>query len=612
MKRLIAILLTSALMLSLLVIPSHAATGWSEAYRDFLLNQKFRSSGQTYHDLEKDGEAIQVSLQDMDGNGIPELILTNGEFAHAYLDSFVYTYSNGAVSYAGNLGNSYVYFVSKDASYPGVYRLFSGDGYYIGYYAVLVNGKVSDTFVVQSVTERIAEQEHYDVIAKTEEGGDFAVTCDTFTGPNGEKGNAELYQQFPSGGTGYTLGEDESLKNSQYMDAWYLNEINSSKWKDFLNDFGYSEKTTEPVAPTPSSSNKTYTVRYNSNGGISDNYPAQTKKAGEPLKLNPSIPIGTGGHEVNIYWNMNRSDNDSSFRTTAIFTGWNTKPDGTGQSYPAGGTYTSDADVTLYAQWASSYTLRLTPLYTNDGKLFDGWYTSLQGGTKITESTPVAANTTLYAHWKTPDPSANSGANGVHFARRATYNKGHFKDVSSSQWYASNVASAYELGLMKGTSNTTFNPSGDVTIAEALTMASRIHSIYTTGSENFVQSGQNWYQVYVDYANQNGIIDDTYNSYYKLGDVTRKATRAEFAMFFAGALPDKGLAAINIIYDNAVPDVGNIACSSAVYKLYRAGILTGSDVKGTFHPTSFITRAEAAAIVDRMAESNDRVIFSLK
>ena len=71
-------------------------------------------------------------------------------------------------------------------------------------------------------------------------------------------------------------------------------------------------------------------------------------------------------------------------------------------------------------------------------------------------------------------------------------------------------------------------------------------------------------------------------------------------------------AAINIIYGKAVPDVGNIACSSAVYKLYRAGVLTGSDVKGTFHPTSFITRAEAAAIVDRMAESNDRAIFSLK
>lgn len=583
MKRLIGIVLTSVLMLSLLVMPSHAASGWSEAYRDYLLNEKFRTEDPDQYDKSLQIAEETAALHDMDNNGVPELIISNGHPHVGFRDN-VYTYTDNRVSNVGYLGgganeseNFLMYSTNKN--YPGLYLEGGWTGCVDGNYYYVENG------IVQN--QNVASWNYNDSPADTEVEPD------------------EIYNE--------TLANLFIMPYSDVslLPMYTLREINAMGWSSFLAKYGFSAQSS-PVPPTPSPSNKTYTVRYNSNGGISNDFPAQTKKAGEPLKLNPSIPIGYKGSQVDIDWNMNRKDDKSGYITSAIFTGWNTKPDGTGQTYPAGGTYTSDADVTLYAQWASSFTLRLTPLYTNDGKLFDGWYTSPQGGTKITESTPVAANSTLYAHWKTPDPSANAGANGVHFARRATYKKGQFKDVSSSQWYASNVASAYELGLMKGTSNTTFNPSGDVTIAEALTMASRIHSIYTTGRETFVQSGPNWYQVYVDYANQNGIIDETYNRYYKLGDVTRKATRAEFAMFFASALPDKGLAAINIIYDNAVPDVGNIACSSAVYKLYRAGVLTGSDAKGTFHPTSYITRAEAAAIVDRMAESNDRVVFSLK
>lgn len=72
-----------------------------------------------------------------------------------------------------------------------------------------------------------------------------------------------------------------------------------------------------------------------------------------------------------------------------------------------------------------------------------------------------------------------------------TYQQGQFTDVKPDQWFTPTVASAYELGLIKGNSATTFNPYGDVTIAEAITMAARIHSIYTTGTENFVQ-GSTW------------------------------------------------------------------------------------------------------------------------
>ena len=139
-------------------------------------------------------------------------------------------------------------------------------------------------------------------------------------------------------------------------------------------------------------------------------------------------------------------------------------------------------------------------------------------------------------------------------------------------------------------------------------MAARIHSIYTRGYEDFQQTG-NWYQVYLDYAYENGIIS---LAYYNC-DVSQKASRAQFAEIFANSMPAEGLPAINNVSDGAIPDVGmGNRYAEYVYKLYRAGILTGSDANGTFNPSTYITRAEAAAIVSRMAESNNRVPITLR
>lgn len=197
----------------------------------------------------------------------------------------------------------------------------------------------------------------------------------------------------------------------------------------------------------------------------------------------------------------------------------------------------------------------------------------------------------------------------VHLPHVNAYYQDRFGDVPENQWYTGSVAEAYELGLMKGNSDTTFNPYGNVTLGEAITMAARIHSIYTTGTEHFDQSvGEHWYDTYKDYAYENGIIDA---KYYR-ADATQIATRAQFARIFANSLPAEALAAINTIVDNAIPDVKmSDSFAQFVYKLYRAGILTGSDANGTFNPLTYITRAEAAAIVSRMADSDNRVKFGL-
>ena len=105
------------------------------------------------------------------------------------------------------------------------------------------------------------------------------------------------------------------------------------------------------------------------------------------------------------------------------------------------------------------------------------------------------------------------------FAHVNTYTPGQFSDVKASDWFSNDVAMAYELGLMKGATESDFNATGNLTIAESITLAARIHSIYMNDSESFTQ-GSPWYRVYIDYALNNGIIKNEYSDYNKTA--TRK------------------------------------------------------------------------------------------
>lgn len=188
------------------------------------------------------------------------------------------------------------------------------------------------------------------------------------------------------------------------------------------------------------------------------------------------------------------------------------------------------------------------------------------------------------------------------FQKTAAYS-GQFQDVPDSHWATDSVKTCYEYGLMKGV-GAGFNPGGTLTVAEALVMADRVHEIYTTGTST-LQNGTPWYQPYVDYALEQGIIrSDDFDSY------TAKATRAEMAYIFCHSLPDSALAAVNDV--TSLPDVNaSTAHSSEIFALYNAGVLTGSDAYGACKPDTTITRAEAAAIIARVAIPGQRRAVTL-
>ena len=202
---------------------------------------------------------------------------------------------------------------------------------------------------------------------------------------------------------------------------------------------------------------------------------------------------------------------------------------------------------------------------------------------------------------------AAAASSYAHFTARNTYRE-QFTDVSPSSWFAPYVRRGYELGLIQGSADTTFSPNSNLTIAQAIALACRIFSIYSTGAlpTLYQQSGAPWYEAYVSFALDNGIIET------RFGNPNAFATRREVAVIFQHALPPGSFAPIREVADGAILDVALAAdYASAVYMLYRAGVLSGSDRYGTFNPGTNIRRSEIAAIIVRIAEPARRSAESI-
>lgn len=91
-----------------------------------------------------------------------------------------------------------------------------------------------------------------------------------------------------------------------------------------------------------------YTVTFNANGG-SGAPAAQTKDEGDSLTLSDVVPTRDG----------------------YTFAHWNTASDDSGTSYSPGGTYSADANATLYAIWTSAGTSGLH-VKGSDSTMHDG------------------------------------------------------------------------------------------------------------------------------------------------------------------------------------------------------------------------------------------------
>ncbi len=188
----------------------------------------------------------------------------------------------------------------------------------------------------------------------------------------------------------------------------------------------------------------------------------------------------------------------------------------------------------------------------------------------------------------------------------AVYANGQsFTDVTPDKWYYNDVMKAVELGIINGKTTTTYAPDDNLTYAETIKLAACMYQLHKEGAVLLTPGGEPWYQTYVNYCMSVGIIlTDKY-------PFNEKITRTEYMAIFAKALPDDALAPINYISFDSIPDVFETEEYAHIYKLYRAGILAGSDADHNCKPFDTIKRSEVAAIITRMMNEDARIKFNI-
>lgn len=183
--------------------------------------------------------------------------------------------------------------------------------------------------------------------------------------------------------------------------------------------------------------------------------------------------------------------------------------------------------------------------------------------------------------------------------------KAAFSDVPSNAWYAQDVAAAERSGILQGTGNGRFSPDGNLTLAQAITMAARTYA-YERGETIPKTGGSTWYSDFLQYASDKGIcaigeFGAAYDNF---------CNRLTMAKLFARVVPESTATQRNDV--TTLPDVQSASENQAVFTLYQLGILTGSDKYGTFHPYQYIKRSETAAILNRVLDPDTRKSFILE
>lgn len=158
-----------------------------------------------------------------------------------------------------------------------------------------------------------------------------------------------------------------------------------------------------------------------------------------------------------------------------------------------------------------------------------------------------------------------------------------FADVTSADWFYSDVKYAYETGLMTGTSADAFSPEAPVTRGMVMTILARREGIRT---DRYTP----WYTAGCEWAKANGISDGSNPE----APVTREQLAA--MLYRYAALKGRDLTAGENLNFTDASDVSAYALPALQWATSEA-ILTGSN--GALNLQGIATRAQLAAILHR-------------
>lgn len=158
-----------------------------------------------------------------------------------------------------------------------------------------------------------------------------------------------------------------------------------------------------------------------------------------------------------------------------------------------------------------------------------------------------------------------------------------FTDVTSTDWFYSDVKYAYETGLMTGTASDAFSPGAPVTRGMVMTILARREGIRT---DRYTP----WYAAGCEWAKANGISDGSNPE----APVTREQLAA--MLYRYAALKGRDLTAGENLNFTDASDVSAYALPALQWATGEK-ILTGSN--GALNPQAPATRAQLAAILHR-------------
>ena len=199
-----------------------------------------------------------------------------------------------------------------------------------------------------------------------------------------------------------------------------------------------------------------------------------------------------------------------------------------------------------------------------------------------------------------------------------------FKDVPADAWYYPVVKEAYEKGITNGATRTTFEPNAAVTREMFLVMLYRaaeinldwIHEALSGASEEYFSeycfadvAKDTWYTDVVFTAKNTGVTNGVDAAHFGVGQpITREQMATLAERFMEVRLHVALKAAKNPAA--AFSDAEQVSewAKESVEAMRIAGILQGDDQQRV-NPKAYATRAEATAVILRLADASERVSF---
>ena len=212
-------------------------------------------------------------------------------------------------------------------------------------------------------------------------------------------------------------------------------------------------------------------------------------------------------------------------------------------------------------------------------------------------------------------PAMAASDSTSNFVRSKTYAAGTFSDVKTSSVFYNNITALYEYGLSVGKEDGTFGPQDSVTVGQIIIFASRIRSLYRTGSAEagaaaYRSSGSSTVLPHLRYLQAEGVLGTELD-----GSLTAAATRAQVAHVLANTLPESALPAVHdALVTQAYASrqyIKDVTEYTPYYQdildLYRCGVSVGSDATGSYGPSDPVTRGAVAAMLTRMVDPDLRL-----